>query len=203
MKFENTEVFNFEGAIRGMRNPLNSHDRSDGRWEVDQYIIGENDLKLAKKLINAGSCHAKFLRQVFVSVDITAPRYWWQEWSTYKVGTTENSESTIHTAMKNPITIDMFEWDECYEDIVLFHRNDVIFVLNYLRDQYNLTKDIAFFRLFKQMLPDSFLQKRTCTLNYENVFKMRKERKSHKLKEWSVDFIKWTDGLPYVKEFFE
>lgn len=203
MRFENTKVFNFEGALRGMRNPLNSHDRSDSRWEVDQYIIGKNDLILAKKLINAGGEHRKFLRQIFVSVDITAPRYWWTEFDTYKVGVVENSESTSHTIMKKPITYNMFAHDETDENIVSTHWADILFVLNYLIEQYNQTKDTMYFRLLKQVLPESFLQKRTCTLNYENIFNMRSQRKTHKLSEWREDFINWADSLPYVKELFE
>ena len=203
MKFENTQVYNLDGALRGMRNPLQSWDRSDSRWEGDKYVIGENDLILAKKLINAGGEHRKFLRQIFVSVDITAPRYLWHEWSTYKVGTTENSESTMHTAMKNPITIDMIEVDEYGDEDVYNAWQYTLCTLNDLRDRYNSTKDIKYFRAFKQMLPEGFLQKRTCTMNYENIYNMRNQRKNHKLSEWKVDFMNWSDELPYANEFFD
>lgn len=202
MKFENTQVYNLDGALRGMRNPLQSWDRSDSRWEGDKYIIGENDLILANKLIKAGGEHRKFLRQIFVSVDITAPRYIWQEWSTYKVGTTENSESTMHTAMKQPITIDMFEVDKYGDENIYNSWQCTLNTLNDLRDKYNLTKDIEYFRAFKQKLPEGFLQMRTCTMNYENIYNMRRQRKNHKLSEWKVDFMNWSDGLPYADEFF-
>ena len=118
MKFENTQVFNFEGALRGMRNPKNSWTKSDSYYDDDKYVIGENDMKLATTLTKAGSEHRKFLRQIFVSVDITAPLYWWKEFDTYKVGTVANSTSTMHKLASTPITIDCFETDD-YHSIVL------------------------------------------------------------------------------------
>lgn len=202
MKFENTEVFNFEGALRGMRNPMDSWNKSDSQWGLDGFEIGENDMKLMKSLVIGGSEHRKYLRQIFVSVDITAPRMWWCEYDTFKIGTTANSCSTMHTIMKKPITQDMFSVDHNDDYLTNLHWTRTLEYLNYLREVYNETKNILYFRLLKEALPESFLQKRTCTLNYENVFNMRGQRKNHKLKEWSVDFINWSDGLPYASEIF-
>jgi len=203
MKFENTKVYNFDGALRGMRNPLQSWDKSDSKWDGEIYIIGENDLKLAKSLIKGGAETRKFLRQIFISVDITAPRYWWQEYSTYKIGTTEDSESTMHRSMKQFITEDMFVLDKCDDIIVNNNTFDTLNTLNYLIKKYNETHDITYFRLFKQKLPEGFLQMRTCTMNYENIYNMRNQRKNHKLSEWKVDFMNWSDELPYANEFFD
>lgn len=218
MKFEHTEVFNFENALRGMRNPLDSWDKSDSgygcyntfednrlcnncgfnpNWcgNAPCYLIGENDLKLARRLIKAGCEHRKFLRQLIISVDISAPRYFWSEADTYSIGITKNSCSTMHTLTKNTITEDMFEID----DIDEFDSN-LISHLDTLRCLYNQTKDIKYFRKLKQLLPESFIQKRTVTINYENILNMINQRKNHRLKEWSVDFINWTKLLPYANE---
>ncbi len=196
MKFENTQVFNFENALRGMRNPLDSWDRSDSRWENGEYIIGDKDLELATRLISAGTEHRKFMRQIFVSVDITAPIYWWSEYDTYKVGTTANSCSTMHTLAKKPIGLDMFEIDP--DDDELEYWNGVTAHLEQLRLKYNETKDYKYFRFLKQQLPSSFLQKRTCTFSYENVAAFIWQRKHHRLREWSRGFMGWTRTLPYA-----
>ena len=201
MKFEHTSVYNIENALRGMRNPLNSWAKSDSAFNEDgEYIVGENDLGLAGRLISGGTEHRKFLRQIFVCVDITAPIYWWSEFDTYKVGTAANSTSTMHTLSKFPINKDMFETDpidseDPYWDAVIAH-------LEMLRQKYNETKDYAWFRCMKQELPSSFRQTRTVTLNYENVLAMIRQRKNHRLKEWREDFIAWTHTLPYSAEFF-
>lgn len=216
MKFENTETFNFEGALRGMRNPMNSHDKSDsgickggdsgigcsncatydcGHTFDYSFQIGKNDLELAQKLIKGGSEHRKFLRQVFVSVDITTPRYIWAEFDTYSVGVTKNSCSTIHKLKDYPITEEMFGLDYIDE----FDSN-FISHLDTLRCLYNKTKDIKYFRKLKQLLPESFLQKRTVTFNYEVLRNIYFQRRKHKLSEWSEDFVEWIKSLPYAKE---
>ena len=228
MLFENTEVFNFNGALRGMRNPMNSWNKSDSDFSI--YIedrnnivvnnnIGKNDLKLAQSLIKAGSEHRKFLRQIFVSVDVTAPLYWWKEFDTYKVGTVSNSCSTMHKLASTPITKDCFEMDD-YSDIRFEVEDDNYGILNeqwdrtiytceLLREKYNETKDKRYWKELIRLLPESWLQKRTVTMNYENVLNMYHHRKNHKLNEWSgkddsskTTFCSWVLSLPYAKEFF-
>ncbi|MDD6800168.1 MAG: hypothetical protein PUE85_07115 [Firmicutes bacterium] len=204
MRFERTNVYNFEGALRGMRNPLDSWDKSDsGINAAGEYEIGPADLALAQRLISGGTEHRKFMRQIFVTVDITAPIYWWSEYDTYKVGTTANSRSTMHTLSKYPITEEMFERDPDSEYGAYW--DAVIPMLEELRLKYRETGDYKYFRLLKQRLPSSFLQMRTCTMNYENVRSIVGQRRNHRLIEWSRDFIKWAEGLPYSKEliFFE
>lgn len=250
MKFENTEVWGFEHAIRGMRNPLNSWDKSDSCYltinEIaghpcddgmqKEFVIGENDLKLMQKLIRAGSEHRKFLRQIFVSVDITAPLYWWKEFDTYKVGTVANSTSTMHKLASTPITLDCFETDDYDESMIFdrgiddrvdcpyrcnYHLHDVIgrdewrydtdytFIgfLENLRQKYLETKDKRYWRELIRWLPESWLQKRTITMNYENILTIYRQRKNHKLNEWSgadnselTNFISWVKALPYAEK---
>lgn len=225
MKFENTEVMNFEGAIRGMRNPLESWDKSDSRYidiESEEgielqskgiyYKIGKNDLTLMQKLIKAGSEHRKFLRQIFVSVDITAPLYWWKEFDTYKVGTVANSTSTMHKLASTPITMDCFETDDfencpiescCqYADKIDSFWICLISALEELRQKYNETKDKRYWKELIRLLPESWLQKRTVTMNYENLLAMcsKGQRRFHKLTEWSKSFIDWARSLPYAQE---
>ena len=214
MKFENTEVFNFEGALRGMRNPMESWDKSDSDY-IEQdgaiiYGIGEDDLILAQKLIKAGSEHRKFMRQIFVSVDITAPLYWWKEFDTYKVGTVANSTSTMHKLASTPITMDCFEMDD-FEEIIegeyfdysaeVYWRNTVKH-LEELRELYVRTKDIRLWKELIRELPDSWLQKRTVTMDYENLLAIcsKGQRRFHKLTEWSTTFIDWARTLPYAQE---
>lgn len=220
MKFENTEVWGFKHALRGMRNPMNSWDKSDSLIEREfegQLEIGKNDMKLAQTLIKAGSEHRKFLRQIFVSVDITAPLYWWKEFDTYKVGTVANSTSTIHKLASIPITKDCFEMDDfehCNiesEDMTFPLKSIWDLIVNdleFLRRQYLATKDKRYWKELIRLLPESWLQKRTITMNYENILNMIHQRKNHKLNEWSgVDnlsnenFIKWAKTLPYAEEF--
>lgn len=202
IKFENTEVFNFEGAIRGMRNPLNSWDKSDSEYTLDwntkpdtgiMFVIGANDLALMKKLIKAGSDHRKFMRQILVSVDITAPLYWWKEFDTYKVGTVVNSCSTMHKITSKPISHDDFSIDEG----LLVYFVDTIVECERLREEYLKTKDPKYWRGLIQLLPESYNQKRTVTLNYEVLRNIYGSRKNHKLDEWSVGFIDWIKSLPY------
>lgn len=199
MKFENTEIFNFEGAIRGMRNPLNSWKKSDSYWGASgRYIIGDNDMNLAQRLIKGGSEHRKFLRQIMVCVDITAPLYWWKEADTYKVGTTANSTSTMHKLKDTPITLECFEIGDYKES--KFIENSLIPYLEDLRIQYQETKDKSYWKELVRWLPNGWLQTRTVTLNYENIYSMIRQRNTHKLTEWSKDFIAWAESLPYAKE---
>lgn len=212
MKFENTEVWGFEHAIRGMRNPMESWEKSDSGYVDkrfnDQFHIGPHDMELMKKLVNAGPEHRKFLRQIFISVDITAPLYWWKEFDTYKVGTVANSTSTMHKLAITPITIDCFEMDD-FEDC---KDNSNVYVsaiwiesitrLEKLRQTYNETKDKRYWKELIRLLPESWLQKRTVTMSYENVANMYSQRMNHKLTEWSKDFIQWANNLPYFKELF-
>lgn len=219
MKFEKTEVFNFEGALRGMRNPKNSWNKSDSFWSTDDngnktYFIGENDLKLAQALIRGGSEHRKFLRQVFVSVDITAPIYWWKEFDTYKVGTAANSTSTMHKITSKEITDECFELDDLSSDLALIDPSVVgvsagiiIDFLEQLRQKYLMTGDKRYWKELVRWTPCGWLQTRTVTMNYENLLSICKQRKTHKLNEWSglddaekSNFIKWARSLPYAKE---
>lgn len=241
MKFENTEVWGFEHAFRGLRNPKNSWDRSDsgklywdGTWyhkELKNYFteygvnfyIGENDMKLAQTLIKAGNEHRKFMRQIFVSVDITAPLYWWKEFDTYKVGTVANSTSTMHKLATTPITLDCFEIDDYDRNLSLTDNpkdddgldnistfeEDIIYVLENIRHKYIETKDKRYWKELIRWLPESWLQKRTVTMTYENLLAMcsRGQRRFHKLNEWSgqdnpnvSNFISWARFLPYAQE---
>ena len=205
MKFENTEVWGFEHAIRGMRNPMNSWEKSDSGYIDkrfnDQFHIGPNDMKLMKNLISAGPEHRKFLRQIFISVDITAPLYWWKEFDTYKVGTVANSCSTMHKLKDTPITVDCFEMDD-YCGFFEIQWKNLIGLLEQCRKEYNKTKDKRYWKELIRLLPESWLQKRTVTMSYENVANMYSQRMNHKLTEWSKDFIQWADSLPYFKELF-
>ena len=219
MVLEKSEVFNFEGAFRGMRNPMNSWDKSDSKRVYEswhdvsggEYVIGENDLSLAQRLIKGGSEHRKFLRQIMVSVDITAPLYWYKEFDTYKVGTTANSTSTMHKLTSQPITIDCFEIDDLSEHLIWTCENDLpwgiqstvktfIQALEDLRRMYLETKDKRYWKELVRWLPESWLQTRTVTMNYENIRNMYFQRKNHKLTEWSKSFIEWVESLPYAKE---
>lgn len=225
MKFEHTEVFNIEGAIRGMRNPLNSWDKSDSYYETEidpfttdecrlgEIIIGEKDLDLAQRLIKGGSEHRKFMRQIFVSVDITAPLYWWKEMSTYKIGTTANSTSTMHKLAATPITIDCFEMDDCDIDFystrldehsILNRACFIIETCELLRQKYLETKDKRYWKELIRLLPESWLQTRTWTANYEVVRNIVHQRQGHRLSEWQ-SFIDWAHTLPYAEEliFYE
>lgn len=213
MKFENTEVFNFEGAFRGMRNPMSSWDKSDSGEEYEEhfgyslckYKIGKNDLELAQRLIKAGSEHRKFLRQIFVSVDITAPLFFFKEMDTYKVGTVSNSTSTMHKLASTPITMDCFEMDDYETELRKVNLpliwQSLLFNLETLRKLYNETKDKRYWKELIRLLPESWLQKRTVTMNYENILNMVRHRTNHKLTEWSESFINWAKTLPYAEEF--
>ena len=250
---------NWEAAIRGMRNPLESHHKSDSLFGIcdvrdpeqfdqaepksltgylnpDQkawitylsfpyaeYVhIGENDMDLAQRLIKGGSEHRKFMRQILVSVDITAPIYWWKEFDTYKVGTVANSTSTMHKLATTPITFDCFEIDDCDTDFEYYLDDSgdkpfywtirdlsdgIIEELEILRKKYLETKDKRYWKELIRWLPEGWLQKRTMSFNYENLLSMYNQRKNHKLNEWSgqdnptlVNFISWVKQLPYANE---
>ena len=274
MKFENTQVYGFEGAIRGMRNPLESWHKSDSffgivnleypqdnredvvdlwvmqelarshnqiepyskeweelwekydlwlwdnsalQWDNDIAVVaalGPADLALAQKLVLAGPEHCKFLRQIFVLVDITAPIYWWKEFDTYKIGTTANSTSTMHKLTSKPITRNLFEfddgenlivnsgeaphggeWEFTFEDYI----EDIVDICESLRQRYMETKDKRYWRALIQMLPQSWLQTRTVTMSYANLRNMYFQRRGHKLAEWS-EFCDWITQLPYGGE---
>lgn len=271
MKFENTSVMNFEGAFRGLRNPLESWAKSDSFFGIinleydyndvfddiiskwihkenpdveygssewynldDKYFywfdknmilengvykvgeaniaaLGPNDLDLAQRMIKAGTSDRKFLRQIFVSVDITAPLYWWKEMDTYKVGTTANSTSTMHKLASTPITIDCFETDDI-QDVIIEDSNEPTFIVtsNYaahtfidwlekLRQKYNETKDKKYWKELIRWLPESWLQTRTWTANYEILRNIYSQRKLHRLTEWH-SFCDWVKTLPYAEE---
>ena len=248
IKFENTSVFNLEGAIRGMRNPKNSWHLSDSvrcgdREECEgcefldvcknqkKYVsehdivtIGENDMKLMKNLIKAGTDHRKFMRQILVSVDITAPLYFWKEADTYKVGTVANSCSTMHKIHAKKFTLDDFShehltddiWDRGLMDSVIVDEDPksyskvfltpletlkcTIEQLNICRANYIETKDKKWWWQMIQLLPSSYNQKRTVTLNYEVIRNMYHSRKNHKLDEWNEGFVEWVELLPYCNE---
>ena len=217
MKFESTEVWGFEHAIRGMRNPLESWNKRDSHYDIAEvmvdeevvlergkYIIGSNDLQLAQTLIRAGSEHRKFLRQIFVAVDITAPLYFFKELDTYKVGTVANSTSTMHKLASTPITIDCFEMGDFTPLIDNFKIDlswqTIMTYLEQLRQKYNETKDKRYWKELIRLLPESWLQKRTITMNYENILNMYRQRKNHKLTEWSKSFCDWVKTLPYAEE---
>lgn len=207
IKFENTEVFNLEGAIRGMRNPLNSWNKSDSNftpWDDTDFTIGAKDLDLMRRLIKCGSDHRKFMRQILVCVDITAPLYWWKEFDTYKVGTVSNSCSTMHKIHAKPIELSDFSIDDFYIEDDGIDLSDcfknVIADCESLRHKYLDTKDKKYWRGLIQLLPSSYNQRRTVTLNYETLYNIYGSRKCHKLDEWSVGFMEWIKTLPYAEE---
>lgn len=221
IRVENIEIWGFEHAIRGMRNPLNSWSKSDSHrceWQLSEkcddcrklnadntgvcesdrefYCIGKNDLDLMKRLFKAGTEHRKYLRQIFVSMDIVAPLYWWKEYDTYKVGTVANSCSTMHKIAAKEFTVDDFSYEHLFS---LGTLRMVIDDLNDNRAMYLSTKNKDYWWQMIQLLPSSYNQRRTVTMNYENVFTIIKQRTGHKLTEWN-EFIEILKKLPYVKE---
>lgn len=198
--FNRVYVMNLENAIRGARNPMNSWARSDSYYDENgQYILGENDLSLAKRLRNAGtSDHRKYLRQVMLSVDITAPMYWWKEYDTYKVATVANSTSTMHKIHSKPFELDDFSHDHLTENGLKVLKG-LVDEMEKIRLEYVETKDKALWYDLIQLLPSSYNQMRTCTLNYETLINIYKSRKHHKLDEWRR-FCEWIETLPYAKE---
>ena len=201
IKIEKARVMNLEGAIRGARNPMNSWNRSDSRYDSDgNYILGENDLGLAIRLCRAGSDHRKFIRQILVSVDITAPLYWWKEFDTYKVATVANSTSTMHKIHSKSFEADDFSNDHM-SDAALGALDTLMGFLEQQRLKFVETKDKSYWYDIIQLLPESYNQKRTITMNYENLLNMYYARKNHKLDEWHT-YCDWILSLPYTKELF-
>ncbi len=198
LKIERISVMNMENAIRGARNPMNSWDRMDSVYdEKGNYILGENDIKLCTKLCHAGSAdHRKFLRQIFVSMDITAPLYWWKEYDTYKVATVANSTSTMHKIHSKPFELSDFSCDKLTQNSLKLFEN-YIGEMEKIRFKYTETKDKKDWYDLIQLLPSSYNQMRTCTLNYENLINIYYSRRLHKLEEWHV-FCDYIDKLPYA-----
>ena len=200
IKLERTSVMNLENAIRGARNPMNSWDRMDSSYDEEgNYVLGENDLGLAKRLACAGSDHRKFLRQIFVSVDITAPLYWWKEFDTYKVGTVANSTSTMHKIHAKPFERADFSCDRLDEGGLAALDS----LVAYLEEQRKMfcedkTNKQSWHNMI-QLLPSSYNQMRTVTMNYENLINMYYARKTHKLAEWHT-YCDWIAELPYAKD---
>ena len=246
IKFEKTETMGWEGAIRGMRNPMNSWDKSDSGncYDFDScevcplvepckktdctqtYVIGPNDLDLARRLVKGGPVHAKYRRQIFVSVDITAPLYWWKEFDTYKVGTTANSCSTMHKIHAKEFTREDFSCEHLLSmysagderaipniDVSPDNSGDIMFtpmgvltciiipMLNDCRNRFLETKNKKYWWQMIQLLPSSYNQKRTVTMTYENLYNAYHSRKDHKLDEWRVGFCEWAKSLPYSELF--
>ncbi|HIY33513.1 MAG TPA: hypothetical protein IAA24_00110 [Candidatus Eubacterium faecigallinarum] len=201
IKIERTDVMNFENAMRGARNPLNSWARYDSSYdEKGNFVFGENDLSLAKRLCSAGTDHRKFVRMIFVSVDVTAPLYWWKEYDTYKVGTVANSTSTMHKITSKPFELSDFSVDHMNEEGIKAMEK-VIETLEKLRLKFIETKDKTLWYTIIQLLPSSYNQMRTCTLNYENLVNIYYARRNHKLAEWHT-YCDWIRGLPYFEELF-
>lgn len=208
IKIEKTDTYGWESAIRGMRNPMNSWDKSDSAFTglpINGFLIGENDLKLMKNLSKAGNDHAKFLRMINVTCDITAPLYWWKEFDTYKVGTVANSCSTMHKITSKSIelsdfSIDDFNIDDDYNEIALEDMFiNVVADCEFLRQKYLETKDRRYWKGLIQLLPTAYNQKRTIQLNYQVLKNMYFSRRNHKLDEWH-DFCEWCEKLPHFKE---
>ena len=213
IKIENAEVVGWEHAIRGMRNPLNSWDKSDSFWQAElktedmqefpispEYIVGRKDLDLMKRLVSAGTDHRKFMRMIVVYVDVTAPLYWFKEMDTYKVGTVRNSCSTMHTITQKEFTLDDFSTEylkgNCYSHSLFC---EIINALNFHRNLYLETKDKYYWWQIIQILPSSYNQRATLMLNYEVLANIYHSRKNHKLDCWRT-FCEWIETLPYAKE---
>lgn len=198
LKTERVSVMNLENALRGMRNPMNSWDKSDSYYDEDgTYVIGEADLSLAERLAHSGTDHRKYLRQIFVSVDITAPLYWWKEFDTYKVATVANSTSTMHKIHAKPFSRADFSTDHMDEE-TLAQFDHVIAYLELLRGKYMENKDKRYWYDMIQFLPSSYDQMRTVTLNYETLTNIYYARRNHKLDEWHT-FCDMICALPYAK----
>ncbi|MBQ2082301.1 MAG: hypothetical protein II468_01520 [Lachnospiraceae bacterium] len=199
IKLERTAVMNLENAMRGARNPMNSWNRTDSYYDENgDYILGENDLDLAKRLSHAGTDHRKYMRMIFVSVDITAPLYWWKEYDTYKVGTVANSTSTMHKIHSKPFELSDFSVDHMTDES-LEKMKGFIDYLETVRNRFIETKDKAHWYDMIQLLPSSYNQMRTCTFSYETCANIYKSRKNHKLSEWR-EFCDWIKQLPYAED---
>lgn len=201
IKIERTSVMNFDNAMRGARNPLNSWARYDSYSDENgNFVFGENDLSLARRLCRAGSDHRKFIRMIMVSVDVTAPMYWWKEYDTYKVSTVANSTSTMHKITSKPFELSDFSVDHMNaEGIAAMER--LIETLEDLRLRYIESKDKELWYTIIQLLPSSYNQMRTCTLNYETLCNIYYARRNHKLAEWHT-YCEWIEALPYFRDLF-
>lgn len=206
IKITNAEVFGWDAAIRGMRNPMNSWDKSDSKhWretivghDVEYRDVGRNNLTLMKKLVKAGSDHAKFMRMINVTMDVTAPLYWWSEYDTYKVGTVANSCSKMHKIADKEFTLDDFSHEHLTPAAIEKPFKDIINCLNFFRDLYNQNHDKDDWWQMIQLLPSSYNQKRTVQLNYAVLRNIYHARRNHKLDEWR-DFCSWVESLPYAE----
>ena len=200
IKVEKIDVNGFEAAIRGMRNPMNSWDRSDSCYETYgiSYIVGKNDLRLMHKLFLGGPEHRKFMRMIHVSMDITAPLYWWKEFDTYKVGTVANSCSTMHKVHSKEFILDDFSYDHLTEESQCALLG-IIKELNLARENFIETGDKKHWWQMIQLLPSSYNQKRTVDINYENAVTIIKQRAGHKLDEWHV-LVNALENVPYMYE---
>lgn len=213
IRIENVEIYGWEAAIRGMRNPLNSWDKSDSGYEIHYnsaeadeiwetvFNVGNNDLELMQKLVKAGTDHRKFMRMITVYVDVTAPLYWWKEADTYKVGTVRNSCSTMHKITEKEFTLDDFSHEHIYDDVItepssLKVLHSIIDTLNQYRHLYLVSKCKGDWWQIIQLLPSSYNQKATLMLNYEVLANIYHSRKNHRLDEW-CDFCRWIESLPY------
>ena len=206
IKVEKIGVWGFEHAIRGMRNPKNSWDKSDSEYKFNfdnelEFMIGKNDLGLMQRLYKAGPEHRKYLRQIFVSMDITAPLYWWKEFDTYKVGTTADSCSTMHKIHAKEFELDDFS-HEHMNNAAIATLETIIEQLNLDRNAYVASNDKDFWWNMIQLLPSSYNQKRTVTFTYENVVTMIRQRTGHKLDEWR-NFVGLLKDLPYIREIMD
>ena len=200
LEISKTSVMNIDNAIRGARNPMNSWARSDSFYDENgEFHLGEADITFGAKLCRAGSDHRKFIRQIFVSVDILAPLYWWKEFDTYKVGTVANSTSTMHKIQAKAFSRDDFSHDHM-SDIALSCLDMTISCLEERRQKFVETKDKSYWYDMIQLLPSSYNQLRTVTMNYENLMNIYYARRFHKLDEWHV-VCDWIESLPYAKEF--
>lgn len=194
LEITNTEVYGIKGAIRGMRNPYDSWEKSDST----ESTIGLTDLELCKKLIKGGTEHRKFLRMIHVQADIKGPLYFWKQMDTYKVGTVANSCSTMHTIAKREFTLDDFSTDGGYSYTMGIFINH----LNEIRESYLNTHSKREWRALIQLLPEGYNQKRTIDMNYETLMTIYKQRKNHKLTEWH-ELAEWIETLPYMEEFLK
>ena len=209
MKFLHSETYGWKSAFHGLRNPLESWAKSDSIVDTrtGDFILGQKDLDLAHRMIKAGTSDSKFLRQIFVSVDITAPMYWWSQFDTYKIGTTANSTSKMHKLASTPITKQCFESDD-YQITPVFDKNfytsddawkEIITICETLRKKYNETKDKRYWKELIRILPESWLQTRTVTMNYAVLRNMYAQRQNHRLTEWH-QFCDWVKRLPYAEQ---
>lgn len=198
IRVENIEVDGWKAAIRGMRNPMNSWERSDTDFGTGTPEIGPNDMKLMKQLYTGGPEHRKYMRMLHVSMDITAPLYWWKEFDTYKIGTAANSCSTMHKIAAKPFELEDFSTEHLAKESITWMKNVVIF-LNFWRDAYNHNRNKENWWQMIQLLPSSYNQRRTVDLNYEVAARIISQRSGHKLDEWN-DFVIRLGELPYLQE---